>query len=213
MLSRELPSLKDMVSAGDPCLLRDSRSACSSSRSTTITLSRRNPAPTVRKNSSHFRILHLSRGSNLRCRAQKRGQALRVKVNFPLGFGRFPGQVWIWQKKNSVAEDAPLALISQRKSMVPTTAGSTVLWRMLAPPLARLHLLCLDVSVHVVLVTLDVSLARTFPHVVDALSTHQKHLKGSPVWCLPSQSFECTSRTRSREADPKPRRSPRNPGR
>lgn len=188
MLIRELPSLKAMVSAGDPCLLRDSCSACSSSRRTTITLYHRNT--TVRKSCSHLWILPLQRGKNLRCRAEKRRQALRVKVRFAEAFVCcFPRQVWIWQKQKSVAEDATSALRPQRKSSVPTTTGSAVLRRMLGPPLADLRLLCLDVSVHVVLVTLDVSLPSTSPHFIYALLTQQNHRKRSPVWCLQSRSF------------------------
>lgn len=188
-MSRELPSLKDMVSAGDPCLFRDSRSACSSSRRTTITLYRRKKNP-VRKSFSHLRILSLNQVKNLRCRAEKRRQALRVKVNFTAGFvWCFPRQVWIWQKKKSFTKDATLAPSSQRKRTVPTATGSTVLRRMLGPPLADLRLLCLGVSVHVVLVTLDVSLTRTHPHFIYALLLQLNHLKCSPVWCLRSQSF------------------------
>lgn len=89
----------------------------------------------------------------------------------------FPRQVGICQKENSVTEDTALALRSQRKSRFPTTAGSSVLWRMLRPLLADVYLLRLDVSVHVVLVTLDVSLTRAVPRIIPALSTQQYHLK------------------------------------
>ena len=41
-----------------------------------------------------------------------------------------------------------------------TPTGSIVLWRMLCPFLTHFRLLCLDVSVHVVLVTLNVRLRR-----------------------------------------------------
>lgn len=85
----------------------------------------------------------------------------------------FPRQVGICRKRNSVTEVARLALSSERESGFPTPAGSCLLWGMLRPLLADVYLLCLDVSVHVVLLTLDVSLRRTVPRVIYALPTPQ----------------------------------------
>lgn len=107
VLSCKLPSLNDSLSVWEPCLFRDSLSARSSSRRSTITWCQSHRTAGVRSSSENLQCLKLImnlKENHLWSWAQKCCQTLWIKVRFTCGFvSCFPGEVRICQNKNAVS--------------------------------------------------------------------------------------------------------------
>lgn len=148
---------------------------------------------------------------NLCSWAQERCQTLRIKVCFVrVLFSCFLRKVWICKNNSKRCYwilHANSEFFGGLWWCFLTPTGSTVLWRMLCPLVTWLYLLCLNISICVVLITLNISLSGKMLHVNTWITSNgflslflssfyyrylckeRQSTECRPVWCLQFQRF------------------------